>query len=191
MKSNAVTKGLALCLAVAVMSSTPSPQIQQDPPVTPVYRNNRGLVPGRGDLYAFLDKMGNAESGGQYDIVGGYNKKYLGKYQFSLKTIKAMGVDVSPDEFLKDSTLQDSVMIIYLRDNARSLRTIIAKFEGTVYQGVRITKSGILAGAHLIGAGGIRAYFEPERYSYPVSDGNGVHVSVYMKKFADYDLTHL
>lgn len=191
MKSNAVTKGLALCLAVVVMSSNPTPPIQSEPFVTPVYHNIKVSVPERGDLVTFLDKLGNAESGGKYDVVGGYNRKYLGKYQFSPRTIKAMGINVSPDQFLRDSTLQDSVMIIYLRDNARSLRTIIAKFEGTVYNGVRITKSGILAGAHLIGAGGIRSYFEPGKHPYPVSDGNGVHVSVYMKKFADYDLTYL
>jgi hypothetical protein len=143
----------------------------------------------RGDIYAFMKRLGRAEGLGDYGVVS--KTGYLGLYQFHPKTLRSLGFDVSPEEFLASPSLQDSAMIAYMRMNARELNGIIRKYAGTTVNGVYVTKAGILAGAHLVGSGGILAFFYPEKYDYRVVDGNGVHVSQYMTKFAGYDLRGL
>jgi hypothetical protein len=138
----------------------------------------------RGDLKAFLVHMGKIEGLGSYTTIS--RSGYLGMYQFHPKTLRAMGINIEADEFLNNPSLQDSVMIAFMKSNARSLRGIIKKYNGTEYEGVYVTKAGILAGAHLVGPGGMLAFFYPEKYEFKTSDGNGVHVSEYMKKFAHY-----
>lgn len=115
----------------------------------------------------------------------------LGKYQFSPKTIKAMGFNVSKEEFLADTELQDRVMIKFMKDNQRSLRGIIKRYAGQEVNGILITKSGILASAHLAGVGGVLAFFDSTRYNYSTSDSNGATVAMYMKKFGGYNLSDL
>lgn len=143
----------------------------------------------KGDLSAFMRKLGNSEGLGNYDIVS--RTGYLGLYQFHPKTLRSLGFNVSSKEFLASPALQDSAMIAYMRMNAYELRSVIRKFNGTTVHGVYVTKAGILAGAHLVGSAGILAFFYPDRYDYRVVDGNGVHVSQYMTKFAGYDLRGL
>lgn len=143
----------------------------------------------RGDMYAFMKRLGRAEGLGDYSIVS--RTGYLGLYQFHPKTLRSLGFNNSPEEFLASPQLQDSAMIEYMRMNAQELKSIIRKFSGTTVNGVYVTKAGILAGAHLVGSAGILAFFYPEKYAYRVVDGNGVHVSQYMTKFAGYDLRGL
>lgn len=143
----------------------------------------------RGDLYAFMKKLGGVEGLGSYHTIS--KSGYLGLYQFHPKTLRSLGFNVSTDEFLANPVLQDSAMISYMRMNAKELRSIINKFSGTTTNGVYVTKAGILAGAHLVGSAGVFAFFYPDKYSYRTVDGNGVHVRDYMKKFAGYDLRGL
>jgi hypothetical protein len=143
----------------------------------------------RGDLKAFLVHMGKIEGLGSYVTVS--KRGYLGMYQFHPRTLRIMGVKASQEEFLQNPELQDSVMVAWMRDNARSLRGLIKRYHGTEHNGVYVTKAGIIAGAHLVGPGGVLAFFYPEKYNFRTSDGNGVHVSEYMKRFAHYDLRGL
>ena len=140
-----------------------------------------------GGLRAFMKQMGRIE-GGQYSVIGGYKDKYLGMYQFHPATLRSLGIDVAPEEFLNNPTLQDSAMVLYMKDNAKDLRKVIKDFNNKYVDGIFITKSGILAGAHLVGSGGVLSFFYPEKFSYRIVDGNGVHVSTYIQKFANYNL---
>lgn len=140
-----------------------------------------------GSLRLFMNRMGKIE-GGDYATVGGYKGKYLGRYQFHPATLKTLGIDALPNEFLDSPALQDSAMVLYMKNNAKDLQHIIKKYNNTYYRGVFITKSGILAGAHLVGSAGVMAFFYPEKYSYRVIDGNGMHVATYIQKFANYNL---
>lgn len=115
----------------------------------------------------------------------------LGKYQFSPRTIKAMGFSVSKEEFLTNTDLQDRVMIKFMKDNRRSLRALIKRYRGQEINGIRITESGILAASHLAGVGGVLAFFYPEKYNYSTGDSNGATVAMYMKKFGGYNLSDL
>jgi len=51
----------------------------------------------------------------------------------------------------------------------------------------RCNRSGIIAGAHLVGHGGVKTWLDSNGTT-DVKDGNGVCVSEYMEQFAGYDI---
>lgn len=132
----------------------------------------------------FLEDLGFRESSGNYKAVNKFG--YLGKYQFGRKTLDALGYkNISNRTFLSDPALQEQVMEDLLVHNKKILRRYIKKYEGKVVHGVYITESGILAAAHLAGAGNVRKFF---RKGYEFRDGNGTKMTSYMKKFSNYEL---
>jgi hypothetical protein len=159
----------------------------------------RPPVSDRGDLYVFMAAIAERESRGNDTVVNRYGN--LGKYQFSPRTLWAMGKQfkVTREEFLGNAALQDSAMAQYLRDNRINIDDIIGRFNGRWYQGIYITESGLLAGAHLVGPHGLRAFFDPA-YTISVNgrlirprtiDGNGTSVGEYLSKFSGYTLDML
>jgi len=138
-------------------------------------------------LDEFLSKLAVFESGGDPLVVS--NSGMLGKYQFSPGTLRHLGYVGSHGDFLGRESLQDSLMVVLLTHNRRALRGVLLKFAGTWKDDVLLTKSGLLAGAHLLGVGGVLAYVYPDRYSFPVVDGNGVHMSEYVREFGGYEFT--
>ena len=153
----------------------------------------------QGDLYVFLDAVAHRESNNKSYAVNRIGM--LGKYQFSPKTLWQLGAQfkVTRQEFLDRGELQDSAMVQYLKDNRKILRDIIVEYEGKWYEGIYITESGLLAGAHLVGPHGLRAYFDSDytvkrgdRSIRPRTvDGNGTTVAEYIEKFSGYDLEAL
>lgn len=153
----------------------------------------------RGDLYVFMGVMAERESNNTPTIVNRYG--YLGKYQFSPKTLWALGrrFKVTREEFLGTEALQDSAMVVYLQDNRLTIQDLIVRFDGKWYQGIYITESGLLAGAHLVGPSGLRAWLDPTftitrrgRQIRPrTHDGNGTRVQEYIAMFSGYDLDNL
>lgn len=137
-------------------------------------------------LRSFLHRMAQVESDNNPRATNRFGM--LGKYQFHPSTIRSLGVYVSREEFLSNEVLQDSVMIRYMKDNAVELRPIIRKFSGTIYNGIPITKSGIVASAHLTGTMGVLAFFYPEKYSHRTHDANGTSIEMYMRQFENYNL---
>ena len=132
----------------------------------------------------FLNDIGFRESTNNYKAVNQFG--YLGKYQFGRKTLNAIGFkDVSNREFLVNPSIQEEAMLVLLKRNKRTLRREIKKYVGKTINGVYITESGLLAAAHLAGAGNVRRFF---RKGYEFRDGNGTKMTSYMIKFADYDL---
>jgi len=132
----------------------------------------------------FLDDIGFRESSNNYKAVNQFG--YLGKYQFGRKTLNAIGLkDISNYEFLSDPTIQELAMAELLQRNKRTLRREIEKYQGKVINGIYITESGILAAAHLGGAGNVKKFF---RKGYEFEDGNGTKMTSYMVRFADYSL---
>ena len=132
----------------------------------------------------FLDAIGFRESSNNYKAVNRFG--YLGKYQFGRKTLNAIGFkDVSNREFLANPSIQEEAMLVLLKRNKHTLRREIKKYVGKTVNGIYITESGILAAAHLGGAGNVKKFF---RKGYEFRDGNGTKMTSYMVKFADYDL---
>ena len=132
----------------------------------------------------FLDDIGFRESSNNYKAVNQFG--YLGKYQFGRKTLNSLGFeDISNREFLENESIQEEAMYALLNHNKRILRRQIQKYHGETIHGVYITESGILAAAHLAGAGNVRKFF---RKGYEFKDGNGTKMTSYMILFSGYKL---
>lgn len=135
------------------------------------------------DHVSFLNKIGFVESGNRYSVVNRWG--YMGKYQFGMETLKSLDIDASKKQFLSSPTLQEQAMDKLLKENKRALRRYIRKYDGKTVHGVHVTESGILAAAHLGGAGNVANWF---RKGEDFKDGNGTPITRYMKIFSGYDL---
>jgi hypothetical protein len=132
----------------------------------------------------FLDAIGFRESSNNYKAVNQFG--YLGKYQFGRKTLNAIGFEnISNREFLANPSIQEEAMLILLKRNKHTLRKEIKKYVGKTINGIYITESGILAAAHLGGAGNVKKFF---RNGKNFADGNGTKMTSYMKRFTNYQL---
>ena len=155
-------------------------------PIYVEYKAPTKVIRRTGTNNEFMRALARYESGNKIDRVNQYGM--MGKYQFSPRTIERLGFEVTSDEFLSNELLQDSVMRRNIRYNYSRLRNVIRLYNGTYKDSVYITTAGILAGAHLMGPGGVLAYFYPEQYNYPVVDGNGVHIVEYIRRFGNYSI---
>jgi len=61
----------------------------------------------------------------------------------------------------------------------------LTKYLGQTINGVEITQSGLLAGAHLVGYGGLKKYLTSNGAD-DVKDGNKTPISQYIQKFGGY-----
>ena len=66
------------------------------------------------------------------------------------------------------------------------LRREINNYVGTNVGGIKITESGILAAAHLAGAGNVKKYLKSGG-TIVFSDAFGTSIKNYLKKFSGYD----
>jgi hypothetical protein len=87
--------------------------------------------------------------------------------------------------FRSSPLVQEKAMTALLKQNKRSLRKYIEKYDGKVVHGVLVTESGLLAAAHLGGAGSVKKWFRTGKVR---RDGNGVKITSYMTKFSGYQL---
>jgi len=135
------------------------------------------------NLDTFLYDMAERESSNRYDIVNQYG--YMGAYQFGSSTLKNLGYNISKKEFLSNPALQEEAMLKLLKANKHTLRRQIKKYDGKLVNGVLVTESGLLAAAHLVGAGSVRKWV---RNGKKYTDGNGVDLTSYLVKFNGYYL---
>lgn len=133
----------------------------------------------------FKEALGFKESGGNYLAVNTLG--YLGKYQFGASTLKQMGLH-NTDTFIKDPQLQERMFNLNVSRNKWILRREIKTFNGKRVRGNVVTESGIIAAAHLAGAGNVKKYLQ----SYgkeDVADAYGSNIAYYLRKFAGFDLS--
>tara|TARA_R110000822_G_scaffold291733_2_gene413702 strand:+ start:763 stop:1359 length:597 start_codon:yes stop_codon:yes gene_type:complete len=135
------------------------------------------------NLDTFLYDMAVRESSNRYDVVNQYG--YMGAYQFGSQTLKNLGYKVTRKEFLSNPALQEEAMLKLLKANKHTLRRQIKKYDGKLVNGVLVTESGLLAAAHLVGAGSVRKWV---RNGKEFKDGNGVTLVSYLKRFNGYYL---
>ena len=131
----------------------------------------------------FKEALGFKESRGNYATVNIYG--YLGKYQFGKNTLKLIGIEDS-EEFLNNSYLQEQAFNANVSRNKWILRKDIKRFQGIQIKGVQITESGILAAAHLAGAGNVKKYLRSGG-SLSFCDAFGTSIEYYLKIFSGYD----
>lgn len=142
------------------------------------------------DFIEFLDNIAKRESSGDPEAVNTLG--YIGKYQFGEIAMKDIKLDVDVDEFKKDPKIwpehkQDSAMVALLLRNKKYLGKYYTKYDGKVVGGIKITKSGMLAGSHLLGASNVKKYLRTNGKHNP-SDGFGTKLTEYLKKFGGYEL---
>lgn len=114
---------------------------------------------------------------------------YLGKYQFGRTTLKRFRI-YNTKEFLKNPELQEKAFAAYCSVNKWILRKDIRRTVGKTINGIEITESGILAAAHLGGAGNVKKYLRSNgRIRF--SDAYGSSIHSYLKKFAGYNVSNI
>ncbi len=135
----------------------------------------------------FKEALGFKESQGDYFVINQLG--YLGKYQFGASTLEMIGV-YNVKKFLNSPKLQEKAFIANTARNKWILRKYIKQYVGKKINGIKITESGILAAAHLAGAGNVKKYLRSGG-AYNFEDGNGATIQYYMKKFSGYDTSNI
>lgn len=133
----------------------------------------------------FKEALAFRESQGNYFIINTLG--YIGKYQFGIGTLQLMGV-YNATQFLNDPSLQEKVFHTNIARNKWILRREIAAYDGKRIKGITITESGILAAAHLAGAGNVMKFLN-SRGNYNVQDAYGTKISDYISRFSGYDIS--
>lgn len=153
-----------------------------------VFNQVMAVPPFLGSSYiGFKEALAFKESQGDYFTINTLG--YLGKYQFGIGTLQLMGV-YNATRFLKDPALQEKVFHTNIARNKWILRKDIPRFVGQHINGVEITESGILAAAHLAGAGNVKRFLRSHG-EFDVNDEFGTNINSYMKKFSGYDISHV
>ena len=145
-------------------------------------------IPFTGNLFiGFKEAIGFRESENKYKKVNSLG--YLGKYQFGNETLRSIGIH-DTEKFLRSPKLQEKAFVALLSKNKSILKDIIEKYDGKVVDGILITESGILAAAHLGGAGSVKRFFKNNGKKY-IKDAYGTSIRSYLKAFGGYDTSFI
>lgn len=145
-------------------------------------------LPFTGKSYVgFKQAIAVKESLGMYRLVNTFG--YMGKYQFGKSTLRTIGI-YNTSEFLRNPRLQEKAFKALLARNKWELRKEIDRYEGRVINGVRITESGLLAAAHLGGAGSVKSFLRTNGRN-GFTDGFGTSLRSYIKRFGGYDTSNI
>jgi len=94
-------------------------------------------------------------------------------------------------DFMHSPSKQKAVQIDFKKLHWQYLKNLsLTKYVGKTINGIRITQSGLLAGAHLVGPGGVKDFLQSNG-KIDVKDKNGTPVSSYIKKFAGYNIEEI
>lgn len=137
------------------------------------------------NFVAFKEALAFKESQGRYKVVNTLG--YLGKYQFSRNTLKRFKI-YDTNAFLKNYELQEKAFVALCSVNKWILRKDIQRSVGKTINGIEITESGILAAAHLSGAGNVKKFLRSNG-AIRFSDAYGSTIQHYLKRFANYNVS--
>ncbi len=161
-------------------------------------------------LQQFLNALGARESGGNYKAFNRYG--YAGKYQMGEAALIDAGYYQKPSrrynndwsgnflgkdgvksiqDFLNNPKAQENAQIIFKKKQWGYLKAVGAlNYLGLIINGILITPSGLLAGAHLKGAGSVYEYLKSGGKNIG-KDAFGTSVESYIKQFANYDVSEI
>lgn len=141
-------------------------------------------LPYTGRTFAgFKQALAFKESQGKYRLINPFG--YMGKYQFGMGTLRTIGIRDSV-AFLNNPKLQEDAFKALLAINKYVLRNEIEAYDGKIVNGILITESGLLAAAHLGGAGSVKKFIKSNGKS-GFRDGFGTSLKSYIKAFGGYD----
>ena len=161
-------------------------------------------------LQQFLNDLGARESGGNYNAFNRYG--YAGKYQMGEAALVDAGYYQKPSrrfnndwsgnfsgkdgvksiqDFLNNPKAQENAQIIFKKKQWGYLKAVGAlNYLGLIINGILMTPSGLLAGAHLKGAGSVYEYLKSGGKNIG-KDAFGTSVESYIKQFANYDVSEI
>lgn len=146
------------------------------------------IIPFVGKTFVgFREAIAFKESRGKLNLVNPFG--YMGKYQFGRSTLRTLGI-YDFQEFLRNADWQEKAFRALIARNKWELRNEIKKYCGRKINGIQITESGLLAAAHLGGAGSVKKYLRSNGRS-GFKDGFGTSLRSYIKKFGGYDVSHI
>ena len=156
------------------------------------------------DFKAFANALGERESSNNYQAVNAFG--YLGRWQFGMARLCDLGYTerkegysgysnsafrwksgYSQDWFLNNPDIQDRIFLKHCRKLAEIIKRNFGQSLGFKVNGIQITLSGLIAGAHLGGIGGVSKFLDRR----DTKDQLGTSVSDYVKKFAGYNLENM
>lgn len=151
----------------------------------------------------FFAKLGFRESTNRYNVVNQYGS--LGKYQMGEGAFVDIGLsklDSNPfnndysagftgkwginsvNDFLNSPEAQEKAIREYMALQFTYLQPVW-EYDGQTINGVKISTSGMLAAAHLLGWDGAKAYLESGG-SYVPADNFGTPITEYMQLMGDF-----
>ncbi|MBU3012093.1 peptidoglycan-binding protein LysM [Polaribacter vadi] len=136
---------------------------------------------------AFKEAVAFKESQGKYYVVNTLG--YLGKYQFGRTTLQRFKI-YDTEAFLKNPEQQEKAFLALCKVNKWILRKDIKSSVGKTINGIKITESGILAAAHLSGAGNVKKFLRSNG-NIRFADAYGATIQSYLKKFSNYDVSNI
>ncbi len=153
----------------------------------------KAVKSGKNEIRKFLNALAQRESSSDPKSINSLG--YIGKYQMGHMALQDLELDdkINAHKFKKNPNIfpekaQDKAMVKLLKLNKQYLGDYINEFDGKVVGGVKITKSGLLAGSHLVGASAVKQFLDSNGKIVP-RDGNDVPVAEYIRKFGGYQLT--
>lgn len=152
---------------------------------TPLVEN---AIPFVGQSYVgFKEALAFKESSGNYASVNTLG--YLGKYQFGKNTLAFFGQE-NTSCFMNDPALQERIFYHNTARNKWILRRDIKRYVGVKMNGILISESGILAAAHLSGAGNVKKYLRSwGRQNF--SDAFQTSIEDYLVRFSGFNLKEI
>ena len=146
-----------------------------------VYRNNLKTFD------ELVKKISFRESSETYDIVSKHGM--LGAFQFDPSTLKAIGINISKEEFLSNKELQVGALKLLFSKNRKAFQSYINRWNFRSIKGVNgtVTESGILMAFHLKPQEA-KAFFDSEGKDVGKGDANGTKVSEYIEIFSGYEV---
>jgi hypothetical protein len=136
----------------------------------------------------FASHLGRLESNNDWKVINTLG--YMGKYQFGTATLDGLGYhNITPERFREDpSIFTEGMQEQALRDlvayNKNCLKAC-EKYIGQIINGVMVTKAGMLAAAHLAGAGNVQRFLTN---GHNATDMNGTSVTKYLNEFRQYSV---
>lgn len=139
------------------------------------------------DITQFMSAIGFRESSNNYDTINELG--YIGRYQFGTLALTDIGISPSEYEnFRYCPEMQDQAFIALCAINKYRLRKYIAYYKNRVCNGIKITESGLLAAAHLLGSNNVKKYLKNDPTAN-TTDYYGTSLEEYLQLFSDYDLS--
>lgn len=176
--------GVIVLIANSTLLNT---EVTKEKKVTPSANIDYNILYLQRNFVAFKEAVAFKESQGRYTAVNTFG--YLGKYQFGRTTLERFKI-YNTNAFLENPELQEKAFVALCKVNKWILRKDIKRSVGETINGIKITESGILAAAHLSGAGNVKKFLRSNG-SERFSDAYGTSIQSYMKKFAAYDVSNI